>query len=213
MRRYAVLATMILAGMAARGAHAEPIGTHVYVTPTIGMWRWDENAATLVTIPDQGSLVFGGRLGYAPTDVFALEGVVLTGTNDGTLMLPAGDEIRSLCLTQTELSLVVNFQSLLSGRVYPFLTLGMGASFRSGGETIDGDASFDDTRLNFHIGGGIKVDLTSRMVLRFNVRDTFFVDNQQGNQNRQVTVDSVELSMGLEYRVPLTTGGGSRRLR
>jgi opacity protein-like surface antigen len=177
------------------------------------VWRWDEEAASHLTLSDQTSFVWGGRVGYAPIDAFSVEGIILTGTNEGTIAFTTGPE--SLRLTQTELSTVINFQSIVSRKVYPFLNLGIGLSFRSGGGKVDDEAVFDDTKFTFHIGGGIKVEVTPRAALRFNVRDTFFSDTQVGGGNleSQVTVDSVELSVGLEYRFPLGASGGSGRLR
>ena len=58
------------------------------------------------------------------------------------------------------------------------------------------------------------MNLASSLAARFNVRDTFFSHAQGGpNQENQVTVDSVELSVALEYKVFLGHGGGGTRLR
>jgi len=78
-----------------------------------------------------------------------------------------------------------------------------------------GDVHFDDSRFAFHLGGGLKSDLSSRWGLRFNIRDTFFSDTQKmaGAPDDQVTVDSLELSLGLEYRLAVHPRRTRTRLR
>ena len=189
-------------------------GGHIYVSPTIGLWKWDQDNAEGLVLADRSTLVLGGRVGYAPIEAFAGELVFLTGSNDGTIDTGAAMVERSLRLTQTELSLLVNFQSIISPVAYPFLDLGIGLSIRSGGEQVEEESVFDETRFNFHIGGGVKVALSPRAGLRFNIRDTFFTDTQNiGGQENQTTVDSVELSAGLEYRFWLARRRGGGRLR
>ncbi len=99
--------------------------------------------------------------------------------------------------------------------VYPFLALGAGASIRRGPAVVLPEAyDFDDTHLSFHLGGGAKVDLAPRWGARLIVRDTFFTDTQvEENRETQVTVDVVEVSASIEYRIPLGRGGGPKRLR
>lgn len=194
-------------------AAGQSLGPYIYISPTVGVWRWDEQAATNLTIPDQTSFVWGGRVGYSPIDAFSVELVGLTGTNDGLIRVGSVEETRELRLTQVEFSILVNFQSIVTRRVYPFLDLGVGVSFRSGGTEVDGQSVFDDNQFAFHIGGGLKVELSRRAALRFNVRDTFFTQPQgEEGAQEQVTVDSVELSVGVDYRFPFG-GGGSSRLR
>ncbi len=61
----------------------------------------------------------------------------------------------------------------------------------------------------------MKVDLAPRWGARLIVRDTFFTDTQKVDENRetQVTVDAVEVSASIEYRIPLGRSGGPKRLR
>jgi opacity protein-like surface antigen len=203
---------VLLAALVAGSAAVAEAGSHIYVSPTIGIWKWDKNAASPFALSGPSRLVIGARAGYSPIEAFAGEIVFLTGTakaHDGS-----PDTTLSLRQNQLELSLLVNFQSLMSSRVYPFLDLGAGAAFRSGGGTVDGRSVFEETRFVFHLGGGLKVDLTPRLSLRSNVRDTFFTETQgAGNVENQVTVDSVELSLGAEYRFPLARTRGPKRLR
>lgn len=187
-------------------------GSSVYVGLSAGIWKWDRDIATRLGVEDRSGFVYGGRLGYSPIEAFAGELVVLTGTNDGTLS--PNDSTLALRLTQVEFSMLVNFQSLVSSPLYPFLDLGVGLAMRSGGFTEGETSIFDETKFVFHIGGGLKADLTDRVGLRFNLRDTFFTETQLiGNEENQVTVDSVEISAGLEYRMPLSASRGSKRLR
>lgn len=203
---------VLLAVLVTGWAGVATAGSHVYVSPTIGIWKWDKNAASPLVLSDRARLVIGARAGYSPMDAFAGEVVFLTGTakaHDGS-----PDTTLSLRQSQLELSFLVNFQSLMSTRIYPFLDLGVGAAFRSGGGTVDGQSVFDKTRFVFHLGGGLKADLTPRLSLRGNIRDTFFTETQgDGNLQNQVTVDSVELSVGVEYRFPLARTRGPKRLR
>jgi opacity protein-like surface antigen len=196
----------VLLGLLFPGASAAEVPIpHLYVTPTAGIWRWDTNVAFGFDVPDRTRPVIGIRAGYSPVEAFAGELALLTGTND--LVRSGTDEEVGVRLTQLELSLVVNFQSLVSPRLYPFLNLGVGGSFRQAQEDpVDGD--LDDSNFAFHLGGGLKWELASRWALRGNIRDTFFTESQgAGNQETQVTVDSVELSLGLEMRFPLGRSG------
>jgi opacity protein-like surface antigen len=203
--------TVILIALATPAA-AQSLGPYIYISPTVGVWRWDEKPAAFTTIEDQTAFMWGGRVGYSPIDAFSMELVGLTGTNEGTIQVGSDSEVKTLRLTQVEFSILVNFQSIVTHKVYPFLDLGVGGSFRSGGTQVDGESVFDDTQFTFHIGGGLKVELNPRAALRFNIRDTFFSQTQgtEGNQETQVTVDSVELSVGLDYRFPIGSGSTNR---
>jgi opacity protein-like surface antigen len=204
-----VLFLAVAAGIPAGSAGAGP---YVYVSPTAGIWKWDKDTASPLELTDRSGFVFGGRAGFSPIEAFAGEIVVLTGTADAENSTPG--TAFSLRLTQIELSLLVNFQSLMSTRVYPFLDLGGGLALRRGGGDVSGESVFDDTKFVFHLGGGLKVDLTSRFSIRGNIRDTFFTESQgDGNVDSQVTVDSVEISLGIDYRIPLARSGGPKRLR
>ncbi len=204
-----VLFTFMAAGTAAAEVPSPP-SPHVYVTPTVGVWRWDEKAVDGYPLEKRSGLVWGGRAGYSPIEAFSGEVVVLTGTND----FRKGTATFNARLTQVELSFVVNFRSLVNARVYPFLDLGSGVSARragAGGGSVDG---VDATHLDFHLGGGVKVDLSRLVGVRLNIRDTFFTETQgSGDARDQTTVDSIELSGGLEYRFALGKRHGPRRLR
>lgn len=177
---------------------------HLYLTPTAGVWRWDTDVAFGYEVPHRTQPVIGLRAGYTPVEAFAGELVVLTGTND--LVQSATGQTEGVRLTQLELSLVVNFQSLVSPGIYPFLNLGVGGSFRRA--QGDGEPDPGDTNFTFHLGGGLKWELASRWALRANIRDSFFTQSQgTGNQENQVTVDSLELSLGLEIRFPVGQSG------
>jgi opacity protein-like surface antigen len=191
-------------------AEADPA---LLVGPTVGVWQWDQEAVTDVDLQHRRGAVYGVRAGYEPMEAFAGELVLLTGANDAVAddggML-VSSSVRKIAV---ELSLRVHFQTVVSGPVYPFLDLGAGTVFRRGGPTVAGTKPWPSTHLAFHLGGGIMADLSPRIALRFNVRDTFFGDTQKvGGQDNQVTVDSLELSGGLEYRIPLGRGRGPRRL-
>jgi hypothetical protein len=152
----------------------------------------------------------GGRVGYTPISAFSGELVVLTGTND--VELPDGGRA-GVRLTQAELSFLVNFRSLVNTPVFPFLDLGAGFSFRRA-DTLPSGENLDNDHVSFHLGGGIKSELTRELGLRLNVRDTFFTETRgAGTRGEQVTVDAVELSVALEYRVGLKKGRGPTRLR
>jgi len=201
---------VLLLGAAAGKAAAEvppPPSPHVYVSPTFGVWRWDERAVDGYGLTDRTAPVWGGRAGYSPIEAFAGELVVLTGTND----FRKGSATFTTRLTQVEVSFVVNFRSLVNASVYPFLDLGSGVSARrASGSAPVGNAS----HLDFHLGGGIKADLSRRLGLRFNVRDTFFTETQgSGDARDQTTIDSVELSAGLDVRFGMGRRHGPRRLR
>jgi hypothetical protein len=52
--------------------------------------------------------------------------------------------------------------------------------------------------------------MNPRFALRTNVRDAFFTDKRtEGNLTEQFTVDALELSLGVEFRIP-TGQKGSR---
>jgi len=199
---------VLLVGVVAPGAaFAEVPVPNLYVTPTIWAWRWDADVAFGFEVPDRTQPMFGLRVGYTPVDAFAGELVLLTGTND--LLHSETDQTVGMRLTQIEASLVVNFQSLVSPRFYPFLCLGLGACIQSASDDAP-DADLGGTHLCFHLGGGLKWELSDRLALRGTFRDTFFSQSQgSGNQETQVTVDSVELSLGLDIRFPI--GQSSRR--
>lgn len=208
MRRLvlAVLVILVPAGAAPAAAQS---GSHFYVSPTLGWRHWDGQISPVIRLDDNHGLLYGGRVGYSPIEAFAGELVFLTGTNTarvtaGTTSVPA-----TLRLTQTEFSFLVNFQSIASERIYPFLDLGVGLVIRGG------NSHFDDTRFAFHLGGGLKTTLAPRWALRVNARDTFFTDTQtiEGVKDSQVTVDSVELSLGVEYRFWTLGPRGGGRLR
>jgi hypothetical protein len=204
--------TVVLLGLVSAGRVAAevpvPPSPHVYVTPTAGFWRWDERAVAGARLPDRMGEVVGGRAGYSPIEAFAGELVVLTGTND----FRQGSVAFTARLTQVELSFVVNFRSLVNARVYPFLDLGSGVSVRRANE--DRVSGADASHLDFHLGGGFKMDLSRRLGVRLNVRDTFFTETQgSGDARDQTTVDSVELSGGLEVRFGLGRRHGPHRLR
>jgi len=209
--KWIIGAAFVLLGITGGGAGpaaAEP-GSFLYITPTAGLWHWDGEAAAGVQLDDHSGFVYGGRVGFSPIEAFSGELVLLTGTN--TAVIPASGSLdsRTLRLTQAEFSFLVNFQSIASERLYPFLDLGVGGIFRGG------DPRFDDTHFAFHLGGGLKTTLSPKWALRLNVRDTFFTNTQttEGSQDTQVTVDSVELSLGLEYRFLTLVRRGGGRLR
>ena len=180
--------------------------SHIYVSPTAGVWHWDDDAYPDIQFDKGWAFVYGARAGYAFTQAFSAELVVLTGTNEASfaIQLPPSPS-ESLRLTELDLSLLVHFQSLTSNKIYPFLDLGAGMAIRKGGP-----GSLDDQHTAFHLGGGIMYVLNSRFAIRTNVRDTFFTDKRGGgNLTEQFTVDSLELSLGVEFRIP-TGQKGSR---
>jgi len=207
MKWITVTGCLLLLAAGAGPAGAQP-GPYLYATPTVGLWHWDGEAAQGVRMDDHSGLVYGGRVGFSPIEAFSGELVFLTGTNTAVTPTSSPDS-RTLRLTQTEFSFLVNFQSIASERVYPFLDLGVGLSIRGG------DPRFDDTHFAFHLGGGLKTTLAPKWALRLNVRDTFFTNTESvdGAQDTQVTVDSVEMSLGLEYRFWTVGRRGGGRLR
>ena len=179
-------------------------GSYLYFSPTGGAWHWDDDAYPDLQFNNSWSFVYGGRAGYAFTQAFSGELVGLTGTNDAQFN---GDPVsgESLRVTELSLSLLVHFQSLTSTRIYPFLDLGAGTVLRS-----RGPGSLDDNHTSFHLGGGIMFVLNPRFAIRTNLRDTFFNDKRGGgNLTEQFTVDALELSLGVEFRIP-TRQKGSR---
>jgi len=179
-------------------------GSYLYFSPTGGAWHWDDDAFPETEFEHSWTFVYGARAGYAFTQAFSGELVGLTGTNDAVLTGGIGPS-ESLRLTELDLSLLVHFQSLTSTKLYPFLDLGVGLAIRKGGPV-----SVDDHHTSFHLGGGIMFVLSPRWALRTNVRDTFFTDKQTaGNLTEQLTVDALELSLGVEFRIP-TKQKGSR---
>jgi hypothetical protein len=204
-----LLVTLAMSGMAAVAwAEAPVVPTpHVYLSPTAGITRWDKHSFEGADVPDRTAPAYGGRVGYTPIEAFSAELVLLTGRNDVTV---AGTT-SSVRLTSAEASMLVNFRTLMDTPVYPFLALGAGASIRRGPAEAH---EFDDSHLSFHLGGGVKMDLAPRWGVRLIVRDTFFTDTQvEENRETQVTVDAVEVSASVEYRIPLGRGGGPKRLR
>src|SRR5262245_15610990 len=89
---------------------------HLYVSPTVVVWHWDEDPYPDLQFDKKWALVYGARAGYAFTQAFAGELVGLTGTNDAS---PTGapSPQESLRLTELDLSLLVHFQSLTSNRL------------------------------------------------------------------------------------------------
>jgi hypothetical protein len=201
-RAWATIAGIVLGGLgSAERAGAERM---LYVSPTVGAWHWDHSGYPDFEVDAYGP-VFGVRGGYAITQAFAAELVALTGTT-GTQV--AGVSSESLRQSQIELSLVVNFQSLAIDRVYPFLDLGAGVAIRRGGPETSSATSVEDEQLAFHLGGGVALELDRRWALRLNVRDTFFTDDRLvGNVGDQLTVDTVELSLGVVIRFPVGNSG------
>jgi opacity protein-like surface antigen len=200
--RIAVLATILM--LISLCVPRPSNGSYLYFSPTGGAWHWDDDAFPATEFNQSWTFVYGARAGYAFTHAFSGELVGLTGTNDAVLTGGVGPS-ESLRLTELALSLLVHFQSLTSNKIYPFLDLGVGVAIRKGGPT-----SIDDQHTAFHLGGGIMYVLSPRFALRTNVRDTFFTDKQTaGNLTEQFTVDALELSLGVEFRIP-TKQEGSR---
>ena len=200
--RIVLALSLFVAALLPRSAGADP---YLYLSPTVGAWHWDDKAYPDLEFAHPMTAMFGARGGYAFTQAFSGELVALTGTNNAT---PTGQTapVKGLRLTELDLSLLVHFQSLTSTKVYPFLALGLGTVLRKGSPS-----SLDDSPTSFHLGGGLMYLLSPRFVLRANVRDTFFTDKRHsGNVTTQPTVDSLELSLGLELRVPVR-GSGSHR--
>ena len=181
--------------------------SHLYVSPTAGVSHWDDDAYPDLEFDKGWAFLYGGRAGYAFTQAFSGEVVVLTGTNDAAFGTQVFPEVppSSMRVTELSISLLVHFQSLTSAKIYPFLDLGAGTIFRSGGP-----GSLDDNHTAFHLGGGIMFVLDPRFAIRTNLRDTFFTDKRSGgNLTEQLTVDALELSLGVEFRIP-TRQKGSR---
>lgn len=208
-----LLVTLAMTGAAAVAWADAPIvpTPHIYLCPTAGIARWDKHSFESADLPDRTAPLYGGRIGYTPIEAFSAEFVLLTGRND----VKVASTTSSVRLTSAEVSMLVNFRTLLDSPVYPFLALGAGASIRSGPTAVPPDTyEFDGTHLSFHLGGGVKMDLAPRWGVRLIVRDTFFTDTQvEENRESQVTVDAVEVSASIEYRIPLGRGGGPKRLR
>gem|GEM_PF-1066393 len=189
---------------------------NLYVSPTVGVWGWDGASFSHRTEPaDSHRLVYGGRLGYSLLEALSGELVFLTGTNRVADFVADGftgnDQVR---LTQVEASFVVNFRSLVVSRWYPFVDLGSGLTLRSTDFKIDGESVFDGSHINFHLGGGVKLDLSPHATIRLNLRDTFFTRSEtSGGQETQTTVDMVEFTGAVEFRIPLRRRGSSGRLR
>jgi len=204
-----LLAALFWAG-SAQADQPEIEAPHVYVSPTVGVWRWDESVLGGPQYEQTMSLMYGLRVGYAPLDALSGEVVVLTGENQ--VKDAEGDDKQRL--TQAEFSFVVNFRGLAVDQVHPFVTLGMGYSFRNGRPVVDGEPVQGEDHVNFHIGMGFKVDMSSAISVRFNARDTFYTETQKrGGSEVTETVDSVELSIGLDYRIPMGRSNKGERLR
>ncbi|HET9234595.1 MAG TPA: outer membrane beta-barrel protein, partial [Candidatus Eisenbacteria bacterium] len=203
--RFLVLGLLTLACAFPRSVEA----SHFYLSPTAGAWHWDDDAYPDLTFDSSWGFVVGGRVGYAFTQAFSGEIIGLTGTNDSSFDLSFDDSSgtsESMRLTEIALSLVVHFQSLTSTRIYPFLDLGVGLALRDGGPT-----DLDDQHTSFHLGGGIMWVFSDRFALRANARDAFFTDKRtSGNLTEQLTVDSLEMSLGVEFRIPMKRGGSHR---
>jgi len=185
---------------------------HLYLAPTIGVWRWDALEFFPGHMEHRTQPVYGIRAGFARFDALAGEVVVLSGTNK-VAELSENNQVR---VTQVEFSLLVNFRSLVNARVYPFVDLGLGGTFPSSSVVVDGEDVLDKNKVNYHLGGGVKWDLNSRFTLRLNARDTFLSDSREvSGQTFQNTLDQVEFSTSVEFRIPLSSGGGKggKRLR
>jgi opacity protein-like surface antigen len=194
---------------------AEASAEHfLYVSPTVGAWRWDQDVYPLLRLDEFGP-VYGARVGYKATTAFSMELVGLSGTTDAASVAGGSAATEALRQTLIELSLVVNFQSLAGDRIYPFLDLGSGLAMRRGGPETPEEPRVDEDHFAFHLGGGLQMELDSRWALRVNVRDSFFSkDRSIGNGGDQVTVDSLELSVGLTMKFPVgKPGTNSLQLR
>jgi len=205
--RHALQSTAIaflLLGITADTARSDPppqVHSFLYVAPTLGVQVWDRSTAEGFTVDGRAGLLWGVRAGITPNPAFSVELVAVTGTN--TLTEDATGAEVSMRTSQLEVSFLINFQSFVSPTVYPFLCLGAGAiARRSSGEVQFGDP--DDSHVAFHLGGGIRAELKPQWALRLTAKDTFFSQSQgSGNEERQVTVDTLELSLALEARFHL----------
>jgi hypothetical protein len=201
--RVLLLAAFLLvpAASAAGSGPAPEVRRFLYVAPTAGVQIWDQSTAEGFTMEGRGGFMWGARAGITPTPAFSIEALALTGTN--TLTEDATGAGVTMRITQLEASFLINFQSFLSETVYPFLCLGAGAVIRrANAEVQSGDP--EDSHVAFHLGGGIRASLAPRWALRFTAKDTFFSQSQgTGNEERQVTVDTLELSLALEARFHL----------
>ena len=205
LRRWAAPATIAVLGIAIpAGAAAEHF---LYVSPTVGAWRWDQDVYPHLELDEFGPLL-GARVGYTATSAFAAELVGLTGTTGAAPVSGGSSSQESLRQTLFEISLLVNFQSLTGDRIYPFLDLGAGLAARGGGPDTAEKPGVDATRFAFHLGGGMILEVHPRWALRLNIRDTFFNEERVvGNVGDQVTVDSLEFSAGLTVRFPVGKPG------
>ncbi len=125
-----LLVTLAMSGAAAAAwAEAPVVPTpHIYLSPTAGIARWDKHSFERADVPDRTAPLYGGRIGYTPIEAFSAEFVLLTGRND----VKVAGTTSSVRLTTAEVSMLVNFRTLMDTPVYPFLALGAGASIRRG---------------------------------------------------------------------------------
>lgn len=181
-----------------RSASALGQDAYVYVAPTAGVQLWDEKTAEGFHLDTRPGFLWGVRAGMTPTEALSIELVFLTGTND--LVENATGAIVPMRMTQIEVSFLINFQSLASRTVYPFLCLGAGDMIRRAGTDVaTGDP--DNSHIAFHLGGGMRAELRPGWALRLTGKDSFFGETQgSGNAQKQVTVDTVEFSLALEAR-------------
>lgn len=200
---------------AVRAEGPEIPSPHLYVSPTVGIWRWDPETLGAFEIDSRSGLVLGLRAGYSPFEAISGEVIFLRGTNSARAPEALGfDGDPDVTLTQIELSFVVNFRSLIVSRWYPFVDVGAGVALRDGDLEFEMEKQYDGTQVAFHLGGGVKVDLGSRATLRVNLRDTFYTETIRiGAREEQNTIDAVEISAGLDYRIPLGRVGRPDRLR
>ena len=195
---------------AALGAFSAPAPArvpvpHLYVSPTAGVFRWDEKATEFGDLDGTFGEALGVRVGYAPVAAFSGELVFLTGANQGTDGTGAEAVPFSVRTTQIEASFLVNFQTLIGSRIYPFLNLGAGISLRRGDLIREGEDVLDGEEPAFHLGGGLRGDLGDRLGLRVNLRNTFFNQTRgEGDREDRVTVDTVEITAALDLRIPLS---------
>jgi len=201
-RRVLLLAGLVsaMAGTPGLVRSASALGpdAYVYLAPTAGIQLWDENTAEGFHLDTRPGFLWGVRGGITPTDALSIELVFLTGTND--LVENATGASVPMRMTQVEASFLINFQSLASETVYPFLCLGVGDMIRGAGTDVaTGDP--EANHIAFHLGGGLRAEVRPGWALRLTGKDSFFSETQgSGNEQKQVTVDTVEFSLALEAR-------------
>ncbi len=187
--RFPVLALALAALLAARPAAAEPIGSHLEITPLGGFMLFDPQLRSAGGEPLRDATTMGMRFGWQFRPWWSFElatGATPTGED---VILGGGKDINFLHASG---NILLTPWSRRAGG--PFLSVGGGGARL----TQDGVDPFNQGTLE--LAGGVRLWMTDNVGLRLEARDIHWLPNEDGLRS----VDYVSIGAGLTIALGAT---------